>query len=358
MSLFEIYWRALRYLGADKRRVALICGANIILAVVTIAEPVLFGAHHRRHLRQARPGADAGAVGRAGRFQHRRLRSGGARRRPHRPCAPGRRALRVLRTRHHHAALLASPAGHVQRAAHAAEGRGRAVLAVARIHAPAPVDRRRAGAPGADRAGARLPHVDGAGDARRPLRRHRPAGHAQDQRRPEVGRAALPQGLRACDRLRRQRRRAAELQPHQPRDRGAAQPCALAALGAEPGARLVGARQRAASSCLDDLDDGGAVDRRVAGLARRTPDRRHRRLHRLCHAADQPPRPDLELRQPDLRGAGEARGLLQARGRFRPGAGAGRAARTRPRHRPRPLRGRQLSSSRIPGRASPTSPSR
>ena len=43
MSLFEIYWRALRYLGADKRRVAFICGANIILAMVTIAEPVLFG---------------------------------------------------------------------------------------------------------------------------------------------------------------------------------------------------------------------------------------------------------------------------------------------------------------------------
>ncbi|MDQ2634960.1 MAG: glucan ABC transporter ATP-binding protein/ permease [Pseudomonadota bacterium] len=44
MSLFEIYWRALRYLGADKGRVTLICAANIILAVVTIAEPVLFGA--------------------------------------------------------------------------------------------------------------------------------------------------------------------------------------------------------------------------------------------------------------------------------------------------------------------------
>jgi ATP-binding cassette subfamily B protein len=42
--LFEIYWRALRYLGADRGRVALLCAANIILAVVTIAEPVLFGA--------------------------------------------------------------------------------------------------------------------------------------------------------------------------------------------------------------------------------------------------------------------------------------------------------------------------
>lgn len=43
MSLFEIYWRALRYLGADRRRVAFICAANIVLAIVTIAEPILFG---------------------------------------------------------------------------------------------------------------------------------------------------------------------------------------------------------------------------------------------------------------------------------------------------------------------------
>lgn len=43
MSLFEIYWRALRYLAADKRRVALICAANVFLAIVAIAEPILFG---------------------------------------------------------------------------------------------------------------------------------------------------------------------------------------------------------------------------------------------------------------------------------------------------------------------------
>ena len=43
MSLFQIYWRALRYLGADSRRVAFICAANVILAMVTIAEPILFG---------------------------------------------------------------------------------------------------------------------------------------------------------------------------------------------------------------------------------------------------------------------------------------------------------------------------
>jgi glucan exporter ATP-binding protein len=43
VSLLEIYWRALRYLGAEKRKVAFICSANIVLAIVTIAEPILFG---------------------------------------------------------------------------------------------------------------------------------------------------------------------------------------------------------------------------------------------------------------------------------------------------------------------------
>ena len=43
MSLLEIYWRALRYLGADGKRVAFICAANVVLAIVTIAEPILFG---------------------------------------------------------------------------------------------------------------------------------------------------------------------------------------------------------------------------------------------------------------------------------------------------------------------------
>lgn len=43
MSLLEVYWRALRYLAADGRKVALICAANVVLAIVTIAEPILFG---------------------------------------------------------------------------------------------------------------------------------------------------------------------------------------------------------------------------------------------------------------------------------------------------------------------------
>lgn len=43
MSLLEIYWRALRYLAADKKRVLFICAANIVLAAVTIAEPIMFG---------------------------------------------------------------------------------------------------------------------------------------------------------------------------------------------------------------------------------------------------------------------------------------------------------------------------
>nr|WP_210325093.1 glucan ABC transporter ATP-binding protein/ permease [Mesorhizobium silamurunense] len=39
----QIYWRALGYLAADKKRVALICGANVALAMVAIVEPILFG---------------------------------------------------------------------------------------------------------------------------------------------------------------------------------------------------------------------------------------------------------------------------------------------------------------------------
>ncbi|RFB87341.1 cyclic beta-1,2-glucan ABC transporter [Rhizobium leguminosarum bv. trifolii] len=43
MTLFKVYARALRYLGAYKLRVSLVVVANIILATITIAEPILFG---------------------------------------------------------------------------------------------------------------------------------------------------------------------------------------------------------------------------------------------------------------------------------------------------------------------------
>jgi ATP-binding cassette, subfamily B, beta-glucan exporter len=43
MSLLQIYWRALQYLGAYRLKVGVVVVANIILAVITIAEPVLFG---------------------------------------------------------------------------------------------------------------------------------------------------------------------------------------------------------------------------------------------------------------------------------------------------------------------------
>ncbi|MGG7517934.1 glucan ABC transporter ATP-binding protein/ permease [Allorhizobium undicola] len=43
MSLFQIYWRALQYLGAYRLKVSVVVAANITLAVITIAEPVLFG---------------------------------------------------------------------------------------------------------------------------------------------------------------------------------------------------------------------------------------------------------------------------------------------------------------------------
>lgn len=43
MSLFQVYARALKYLSAYRFRVSLVVAANVILAIITIAEPVLFG---------------------------------------------------------------------------------------------------------------------------------------------------------------------------------------------------------------------------------------------------------------------------------------------------------------------------
>lgn len=43
MSLFQVYARALSYLSAYRLRVSLVVFANVVLAVITIAEPILFG---------------------------------------------------------------------------------------------------------------------------------------------------------------------------------------------------------------------------------------------------------------------------------------------------------------------------
>ena len=43
MTLLQIYWRALGYLAADRKRVALICSANVALAIIAILEPIMFG---------------------------------------------------------------------------------------------------------------------------------------------------------------------------------------------------------------------------------------------------------------------------------------------------------------------------
>ncbi|WP_165216894.1 glucan ABC transporter ATP-binding protein/ permease [Affinirhizobium pseudoryzae] len=43
MSLFQVYARALKYLSSSPVRVTMVVIANIVLAVITIAEPILFG---------------------------------------------------------------------------------------------------------------------------------------------------------------------------------------------------------------------------------------------------------------------------------------------------------------------------
>ena len=43
VTLLEVYWRALNYLAPKGRSVLVVCFSNIVLAMVMIAEPVLFG---------------------------------------------------------------------------------------------------------------------------------------------------------------------------------------------------------------------------------------------------------------------------------------------------------------------------
>jgi len=43
LSLLQIYWRALKYLGANRLKVTMVVIANVVLAAVAIIEPILFG---------------------------------------------------------------------------------------------------------------------------------------------------------------------------------------------------------------------------------------------------------------------------------------------------------------------------
>lgn len=43
MSLLKIYWRSMTYLSADRGATILMCVASVLVALVTLAEPILFG---------------------------------------------------------------------------------------------------------------------------------------------------------------------------------------------------------------------------------------------------------------------------------------------------------------------------
>ncbi len=179
---------------------------------------------------KSEPVADPGAVGRPRHVQHRRLCAGRARRRPAGACAPRRRAVRILRARHLHAALLASPARHVERAAHAAARRRDALfclwLEFMRQHLTTAVALVLL-VPTAMSLDVRMSVVllllGVAYVAIGRLVMHK------TKRRPGVGREALPHVFSPCHATRQQRHGAAELQPHRPGDGGAAGPCARTA---------------------------------------------------------------------------------------------------------------------------------
>lgn len=43
MALFKLYWRSLEYLAAEKRATITMCIASVLVALATLAEPILFG---------------------------------------------------------------------------------------------------------------------------------------------------------------------------------------------------------------------------------------------------------------------------------------------------------------------------
>lgn len=108
--------RALSYLGTYKLRVGLVVAANIVLAVITIAEPILFG-----HI--------IDAISSKGDVTPMLLMWAGfglfntiahvlvAREADRRPMAAAQQPLQGLRAHHLHAAVLAQPARHLERAA-------------------------------------------------------------------------------------------------------------------------------------------------------------------------------------------------------------------------------------------------
>ncbi len=119
MSLLNIYWKSLQYLGAEKRATVFICVVNIALALTMLFEPLLMGLVIQAIADKADiwlPLTQLAAVGlfhiganvlvarEADRLAHRRKLAV---------------LTEVLQSRDQHAAFVASSAWHIQRDAHA-----------------------------------------------------------------------------------------------------------------------------------------------------------------------------------------------------------------------------------------------
>ena len=206
------------YLAADKKRVALICAANVALAIVTIARADPVRPRHRRHLRKA---ATSFRRWRCGRASASSTSSPSCWWRAAPTASPmqrrGERAVRVVRARHLHAACPGTISAARPTRCTPCCARSRRCSACG-SNSCASICRRRLRWSCWSRPRSRWTCACRAcwWCSASLYVAHRPAGHAQDQGGPGRGRAPLPQRLRACDRLGQQRRRAAELQPHRP----------------------------------------------------------------------------------------------------------------------------------------------
>ena len=119
MSLLNIYWKSLQYLGAEKRATVFICAVNVALALTMLFEPLLMGLVIQAIADKADiwlPLTQLAAVGLFHIGANVLVAQGGRS-----PCAPAQtcRTHRILQSRDQHAAFVAPPAWHVQRDAYA-----------------------------------------------------------------------------------------------------------------------------------------------------------------------------------------------------------------------------------------------
>ncbi len=217
MSLFQVYARALQYLAVHKFRVSAIVLANVVLAAITIAEPILFG----RIIDAISSKGEVtpmllmwAALGVFNTVAFVLVAREADR------LAHGRRATLLTEA---FGRIVSMPLSwHTQRgtsnALHTLLRACETLFGLWRVHAPASGHRRCPDAPDPDRLCHGRSPVAGARRARHCLCHDQQGGDEPHQGRPGFGREPLPHGFLARVRRHQQRVGRSQLQPHRSRN--------------------------------------------------------------------------------------------------------------------------------------------